>query len=114
MKLLTKSIEARLRKNAIASRDSEDDLNHAPVVKFFNPVGSATWLFSELDADGDSLFGLCDLGMGFPELGYASLAEIISYRGALSLGIERDRNWKADKSLTEYAAIASEVGRIIA
>ncbi len=34
------------------------DQDHAPVVKIFNPMGSATWLLSELDEDGN-FFGLC-------------------------------------------------------
>jgi hypothetical protein len=33
--------------------------DHVPVVKFFNPVGIGTWLATELDADGNILFGLC-------------------------------------------------------
>src|SRR3546814_19613001 len=47
-----------------------------PVVKFFNPLGAATWLATELGRDGDTLFGLADLGFGCPELGYFSLSEI--------------------------------------
>jgi hypothetical protein len=39
------------------------------VVKFFNPVGVTTWLATELDEDGESLFGLAALGFGRPELG---------------------------------------------
>ena len=51
----------------------EPNRDHIPVVKLFNPMGPATWLLCELDADGDTLFGLCDLGVGEPELGYVSL-----------------------------------------
>ena len=72
MLLLTQDQRARL----IANGQSRGD--HVPVVKFFNPVGAGTWLFSELDEDGDSLFGLCDLGFGCPEMGSASLAEIVA------------------------------------
>ncbi|AWI86976.1 hypothetical protein C0214_00505 [Methylobacterium sp. DM1] len=43
------------------------------MLKLFNPLGPATWLICELDADGDTLYGLCDLGFGEPELGYVSL-----------------------------------------
>ncbi len=39
--------------------------DHVPVVNLFDPTGPATWLLTELDADGDTLFGLCDLGFGF-------------------------------------------------
>ena len=37
-------------------------LDHVPVVRFFNPLGVGTWLASELDEDGDTLFGLAHLG----------------------------------------------------
>ena len=47
------------------------DADHIPVVKFFNPLGEGVWLATELDEDGDTLFGLADLGE--PELGSFSL-----------------------------------------
>jgi hypothetical protein len=106
MKLLRKSDLAALVKN----RGKSDAW---PAVKFFDPCGASTWLFSELGEDGDSLFGLCDLGMGCPELGYASLAELSSYRGRFGLGIERDMHWKAARSLSEYADEARSVGRVL-
>lgn len=108
MKLLTKKIERILRKNAESKKE-----NLMPVVKFFNPMGAYTALFMELDADGDTLFGLADLGMGFPELGYSSLAEIASVKvPPFGLGIERDMYFKANKSLNEYATEARKNGRI--
>jgi hypothetical protein len=98
----------------------DDDFDPRPVVKLFNPIGGATWLLTELveddggdDCAGDIAFGLCDLGMGFPELGYVSLAELREIRllgGAL--GIERDEHFKATKTLSEYAAAARVAGRI--
>jgi len=108
MKLLTKKIERILRKNAESKKE-----NIMPVVKFFNPMGSYTALFTELDADGDTLFGLADLGWGYPELGYSSLSEIASVKvPPFGLGIERDMYFKANKSLNEYAAEARKNGRI--
>jgi len=109
MKLLTKELTLKLIRNHGA------DENIKPVVKFFNPCGAATWVFTELDpADGDTLFGLCDLGMGAPELGYFSLSELASLQLPFGLGIERDRNFRADKTLTEYAAEARASGELIA
>ena len=87
-------------------------VNRKPVVKYFYPAGSATWLISEIDDDGDGLFGLCDLGMGHPELGYVSLSELKAAKGPLGLGIERDLHWSADRTLSEYADVAREVGYI--
>jgi hypothetical protein len=83
-----------------------------PVVKLFNPCGAATWLISELDEDGDTAFGLCDLGHGSAELGYVSLEELASVKLTLGLYIERDMHFTAKKSLSEYAADARRLGRI--
>ena len=63
------------------------------IVKFFNPMGNQTWEIFEGDEteDGDwRLFGKCDLGMGFPELGYVMLSELESIHSGFGLGIERD------------------------
>jgi hypothetical protein len=78
----------------------------------FTPEGVATWLLAELDADGDTAFGLCDLGIGHPELGCVSLAEIESVRGKLGLWVERDLSFTADKPLSAYAAEAERLGSI--
>lgn len=89
MILLAPSHRSALRANAA---ESERTPGHdpAPVVKLFNPIGPATWLASELDSDGDTLFGLADLGFGCPELGRFSLSEIAGLRLPFGLGIERD------------------------
>ena len=69
------------------------DLGHYPVVKLFNPVGGGTWLLSEMDEQGIA-FGLCDLGMGEPELGYVAIQELeqavlpwVSKLNAMSIGL---------------------------
>lgn len=86
-----------------------------PVVKLFLPDGAATWLIATMDReDPDILWGLCDLGLGFPELGSVRLSEILSVRGALGLPVERDRHFKADKSIYAYAEEALRAGRIVA
>lgn len=109
MKLLTKTQRTQLLANG---RDHDRD--YQPVVKLFDPTGAATWLFTELDPEnGDTLFGLADLGFGSPELGYSSLAEIASIRCRFGLGIERDLYFKAMHPLSVYAETAREVGRIV-
>lgn len=114
MKFLTKENLTRLHKNAAATEAAEGaDLGHWPVVKLFAPWGAATWLLTELDADGIA-FGLCDLGMGEPELGYVDLNELTALRGPFGLKIERDMHFKADKSLTAYADEARMTGSIAA
>lgn len=124
MMLLTKEIEAKLRKNgeinrAHVERDGNTE-DFMPVVKFFNPMGAATWLITEVvdegeDMDGNHdliLFGLCDLGMGCPEMGNVSLNELKSIKLAVGLGVERDMYFTANKTLTEYADDARAAGRI--
>lgn len=109
MRLLTAVILNKLLANGI-----NRDRDHAPVVKLFTPDGNATWLFSELDSDGDTLFGLCDLGMGEPELGYASLAEITALRGRMRLPVERDRYFESKEPMSAHAARARAAQRIVA
>jgi hypothetical protein len=50
----------------------------------------------QFNPDGGLAFGLCDLGMGCPELGYVSVMELQSVRGKLGLPVERDRHFEAD------------------
>lgn len=109
-KPFTKPQLAALKDNAAKS----DTSGNRPVVKFFCPWGAATWLISEIMEDNDTLFGLCDLGMGEPELGYISLSELRGLRGPFGLTIERDLYFEADKTLVEYADEARSKGRITA
>ena len=106
MLLLTPDLRARLIANGLSRGD------HVPVVKFFSPVGAATWLFSELDADGDTLLGLCDLGFGCPEMGSASLGEIAAVKLPFGLTIERDLCFEGRFPLTIYADAARWCGGI--
>ena len=103
MKLITQSIREKLLANHKATMEAEGaDLGHYPVVKLFNPVGGGTWLLSEMDEQGIA-FGLCDLGMGEPELGYVAIQELEQAVLPLGLKIERDVHWTASKKLSEYA-----------
>jgi hypothetical protein len=118
MQLLTKDIERKLLKNGEDQKKAEA-LGHVidffPVVKFFTPDAGATWLLTEIDPDDpDIAFGLCDLGLGFPELGTVSLAELREVRGRLGLTVERDLSFKADRRLSIYAAEAHARGCIVA
>ena len=121
MKLITAAQRKQLVKNHHASVANDNDvaseietLDHKPVVKLFNPVGAATWLITELDPANDMLFGLCDLGMGSPELGYVPLKELEAITGPLGLGIERDQWFEASMSLTGYFDASQREGRICA
>lgn len=90
-----------------------ENIDPFPVVKLFTPDAGATWLLTELDPDDEDIaFGLCDLGLGYPELGSVRLSEIASVRGKLGLPVERDLYFTADKSLSAYADEARLLGRI--
>lgn len=110
--LLTHELRTALRRNADMFAQREQD--HRPLVKCILPGTAAMWLFTELAADNDTLFGLCDLGHGSPELGYASLSEILSLRGHGRVLVERDRHFRVKKTLSEYAAEAQQRGRLVA
>ena len=107
MKLLTGAIKTQMQMNA-----KNQDQDHKPALKLFNPVGGATWLLTELE--GDVAFGLCDLGQGTPELGSVSISELENLTLAMGLKIERDRYFTADKTLSEYATAARDSGSIAA
>jgi hypothetical protein len=100
MILLTDELRARLLANG-----RQRDVDHVPVVKFFNPVGAGTWLITEMEPDGDTLFGLADLG--------CSLTEFTSISLPFGLGIERDILFEGLYPLSVYAEAARQAGSII-
>jgi len=117
MSLLTPELREALRANdaerraAFSARRAEPD--PLPVVKFFNPVGAATWLATELAEDGDTLFGLADLGFGCPELGSFSLSEIEAVRLPFGLAIERVEGFEPRVRLSVWADQSRRAGSII-
>jgi hypothetical protein len=105
MILLTNDLRERLLANG-----RKRGADHVPVVKFFNPLGEGVWLASELDADGDTLFGLADLG--YPELGSFSLEELVSIALPFGMGIERDILFTGDFPISVWVNAAREAGSI--
>ena len=73
---------------------------------------AATWLATELAEDGDTLFGLADLGFGCPELGYFSLTEIRAIRLPYGLWIERQPRFETAFPLSVWAETARRAGSI--
>jgi Protein of unknown function (DUF2958) len=111
-KLITDEQRAQLLANGRQSLEQEN-FDSAPVVKLFTQDAGATWLLSEIDPDDqDHAFGLCDLGLGYPELGWVSLAEIATLRGGLGLPVERDLHFRPEKSISTYAREARLAGRM--
>jgi Protein of unknown function (DUF2958) len=117
MKLITDSVTDKLLANGRAQRAAIDNnqpaLDFKPVVKLFTPDAQCTWLLTELDPDGGLAFGLCDLGMDEPELGYVSLAGLATVRGKLGLPVERDRHFVANKTISAYAEEARANAHIV-
>ena len=104
--LLTPSLRERLLANGRLS-----GFDHLPVVKFFNPVGIGTWIATELDEDGDRLFGLAQLNDA-PELGSFGLKELATLKLPFGLHIERDIFFTGIYPISVYAETARETGSI--
>jgi hypothetical protein len=111
--LITEQQRTQLLANGQAHAEGLD-IDPAPVVKLFTPDAQATWLLTELDPeDGDTAFGLCDPGLGMPELGSVRLSELSTIRGPLGLPVERDLYFMPRRTLSEYAALARDNGSIL-
>lgn len=100
----------------VNGRPSIETIDHDPfpVVKLFSPYMGGTWLLTELDPENpDIAFGLCDLAVGFPELGCVSLEELASARVGPCPAVERDRHWQATAPLSAYVDAAFAAGHIV-
>ncbi len=112
--LFTQISRQKLLANGARSAAGEH-IDPVPVVKLFTPDANATWLLTEIDPDNpDIAFGLCDLGLGCPELGSVSLKEIERFRGPLGLPVERDRHYGETRRLSEVAKMARRTGSVSA
>lgn len=104
MSLLTKAIYEKLKENGSPENRGKD---HHPVVKFFLPGTGCTWLITEVDNEEPyRMFGLCDLGLGYPELGYVDLREISAVKSPIGLTLERDLHFEAKYPISVYADAA--------
>ena len=110
--LITAEQRAQLLANGRAHAAGQP-VDPLPIVRLFTPDAHATWLLTELDPqDGDTAFGLCDLGLGMPELNTVRLSELASIRGPQNLPVERDLYFAARRPLSEYVRLAQENGSI--
>ena len=82
-----------------------------PVVHLAVPGHEHHWLLSEID--DDIAFGLCDLGMGFPELGYVDLNEIVDATSSFGIPLVNDPDFRATAPLSVYAHHARQARRIV-
>ena len=108
----TEQLLANCQERIINNDAGHSDIDCKPVVKLFTPDAQCTWLLTELGLD-DIAFGLCDLGLGCPEIGFVCMRELREARGSLGLPIESDLHFDANKPLSAYAAEARAHGRIV-
>lgn len=85
-----------------------------PVVRLFTPDAHVIWLLAALDlADGDTAYGLIDLGLGMPEMGYVQLSDLASIVGPRQRPVMRDRFFQSVRPMSEYLRLAQENGSIV-
>lgn len=110
--LTTADERAQLLANG-AARAADQGIDPMPVVRLFTPDAHATWLLVSLDpADGDTAYGLIDLGIGMPALGTVKLSDLAGIVGPRKLPVRRDRYFQAVRPLSEYVRLAQENGSI--
>ena len=93
-KLLTDVMKRKLREAQIKrdlAVESGAEYESKPMFKIFDPQGAGTWFLCSLEEDNDTLWAVCDLGMGCVEYGTVLLSDLESRRGGpLNLPLERD------------------------
>ncbi|MBH1856617.1 DUF2958 domain-containing protein [Stenotrophomonas maltophilia] len=106
--LITDEERGRLLANAQARAD--DPL---PVLRLFTPDAHATWLLAALDpTDGDTAWGLIDLGIGLPALGTVKLSDLAGIVGPNKQPVMRDRYFQPTRPLSDFVRLAQENGSI--
>jgi hypothetical protein len=110
--LIPNDMRERLLANGARSAAGED-IDPMPIVKLFTPDANATWLLTELDPDRPTIaFGLCDLGLGCPELGSVSLSELATVCGPMGLPVERDEHYHETRAISVIAKLARRAGHV--
>ena len=95
------------------TRAAGQECDPLPVVRLFTPDAHATWLLAALDpADGDTAWGLIDLGIGMPALGTVKLSDLAGIVGPQQRPILRDLYFRASRPLSEYVRLAQRDGSI--
>jgi len=111
MTLFTNAQYQKLLENGLPENRDKD---HSPIIHLYLQCTNCEWLISELDPEDPNLaFGLCDLGMGFPELGYVSLEELQSVKvGPFGFTVSSNPLFVGTYPMSIYAEAARQVGRI--
>lgn len=110
--LITADERTRLLANGQA-RAAGQVIGPLPVVRLFTPDAHATWLQVSLDpADGDTCYGLIDLGIGMPSLGTVKLSDLAAIVGPRQQPVMRDRYFQPVLRLSEYLRLVEDDGSI--
>ena len=117
MIVLSPTARFALRANHINRRAAAErhqfEPDPPPVVKFFNPLGPQRWLAAELAEDDDALWGLADLGFGWPEIGTWTVSELSAIRLPFGMDIEIDQNFSSGVPIFVWAAWSRRTGSIL-
>ena len=106
---LADQMTANAERQVKAQEDDGAELDFSPVAMFMAPP-AAVWLVTEMmsdDSGNPHFFGLCDLGVGSPELGYVSASDLDEVGARLAAG------WQPSGTLSEYADAANSARRIV-
>lgn len=95
-----KVIEVTNRVTTMPQTFDTQDQGDDAIVHLHYFMGACDWYITEKDCEmpQHQAFGWCDLGMGFPELGYVSIEEL------KQVGAELDLYW-TPKTLAEVKAL---------
>lgn len=88
--------------------------DHVPLVQLYLPRTKCTWLLTEIDpVQTNRAFGLCDLGVGSPELGYLDFDEYrVSGQPSHTSLLFRDMRFFGNYPISVYEAVAKQFGYI--
>lgn len=110
--LITAEQHAQLLALGVA-RAAGQGIDPLPVVRLFTPDAHATWLLAAIDPlDGDTAWGLIDLGIGMPALGTVKLSDLAGIVGPQQRPVLRDVYFRAARRLSEYVLLAQRDGSI--
>ena len=110
--LVTEKQRVQLLAVGAALADGQN-IDPIPAVRLFTPDAHATWLLAALDpVDGDTAWGLIDLGIGMPALGTIKLSDLAGIVGPQQRPVRRDLYFHAARPLSEYVRLAQRDGSI--
>jgi len=104
MELITQDQMQKLIRNGTHEERCKD---HLPVVRLYTSHPQMEWLLAAIDPKEPHIaYGMYDLGLGSPELGYFDLNELIqNSRNGWIIGI--DPFFKPDRPISAYFANAT-------